>query len=250
MKILISPAKSLNYDTKIPSKTYQQPKFLSDSSKLIKDLKKLSQNDIATLMKISPNLSKLNRDRYQSFSTPFTSKNAKPAIYVFNGDVYDGIDIQNYNENHLKYIQSNLRILSGLYGILKPLDLMQPYRLEMGTKFENERGKNLYDFWKKSLTSYLNEEEGDLIINLASEEYFKAIDKKETKAKIINIDFKENKDGKYKIIGIFAKKARGIMVDWLTKNNIQKVEDIKGFSSNNYKYSKEQSSESSLVFCR
>lgn len=249
MKILISPAKSLNYDIEAKVKS-TKPNFLDDSKKLNSILKKMSQAEIGKLMKISENLSELNYKRYQEFQTPFTDKNAKPAIFVFNGDVYDAITPEKYNEKQLNFAQNSLRILSGLYGILRPLDLMQPYRLEMSTKLENEAGKDLYEFWQEKLTKYLNEEESELIINLASNEYFSAINAKNIKAKIINVIFKEKKGDQFKIIGIHAKKARGMMVNFLIENQIEKVEKIKDFKEANYSFNSKLSDQNNLVFTR
>ncbi len=250
MKILISPAKSLNFDVKPSISSDSEPKFLSDSKILVSELKKFSQDDIAKMMNISQNLAKLNFERYKNFTTPFTKKNAKAAIFVFNGDVYDGIEVEKYQEKDFDYLQENLRILSGLYGILKPLDLMQAYRLEMSTKLKNPRGKNLYEFWQDKITNFLNEEEGNLIVNLASEEYFKSINQKKLKAKLLNINFYEKKNEKYKIIGIFAKKARGTMVHYLTKNKVENIEKIKEFNLLEYKFNDKMSDENNFSFCR
>jgi cytoplasmic iron level regulating protein YaaA (DUF328/UPF0246 family) len=250
LKILISPAKSLNFDVKPSISSDSEPKFLSDSKILVSELKKFSQDDIAKMMNISQNLAKLNFERYKNFTTPFTKKNAKAAIFVFNGDVYDGIEVEKYQEKDFDYLQENLRILSGLYGILKPLDLMQAYRLEMSTKLKNPRGKNLYEFWQDKITNFLNEEEGNLIVNLASEEYFKSINQKKLKAKLLNINFYEKKNEKYKIIGIFAKKARGTMVHYLTKNKVENIEKIKEFNLLEYKFNDKMSDENNFSFCR
>ncbi len=250
MKILISPAKSLNFDIEIERKDFSTPNFIDESKILIDELKKFSQSQISTLMKISENLAQINYQRFQDFKTPFTCKNAKPALYFFNGDVYEGIDVENYNEKQIQYAQNNLRILSGLYGILKPLDLIQAYRLEMSTKLKNKNGKNLYEFWQEKLTNYLNQEEENLIINLASSEYFQAINKEKIKAKIVNIIFKEKKGKEFKIVGIFAKKARGLMVDYLIKNNVKNLDEIKKFNSENYKFNQEFSEQENLVFTR
>lgn len=254
MLILLSPSKSLNLETKIVSKTHSIPVFLKDSQILINELKKFSALDLAKLMKISDKLAKLNFERYAAFKTPFTIQNSKPAIFIFDGDVYDGIDVENYNEKDLNFAQNHLRILSGLYGILKPLDLIQPYRLEMGTNLKNLRGKNLYQFWIIKITDLLNEELENfaekIILNLASEEYFSAVNSNQIKGQIINIIFKEKKGDDYKIIGIFAKKARGLMADYIIKNKIQKVEEVKKFNYSNYKFKKEFSDKNNWCFCR
>lgn len=254
MIILISPAKNLNYDINPKITEFSVPKFLDDSNILIDELKKISPPELSKLMKISDKLSELNYERYQNFQTPFNNKNSKPAIFVFNGDVYNNIDIENYSQTEINFLQNNLRILSGLYGVLKPLDLMQAYRLEMSTKLKNKRGKNLYEFWQEKLTDYFNQElkekNDEIIINLASEEYFSVIDKKKIQGKIINIIFKENKNNKFKIIGLMAKRARGMMVDYITKNNIKDIAKIKNFNIADYKFNQEMSDDNNLVFCR
>jgi len=258
MLILLSPSKSLNLETKIISKTHSVPVFLEDSQILINELKKFSALDLAKLMKISDNLVRLNFERYAAFKTPFTMQNSKPAIFVFDGDVYDGIDAENYSEKDLNFAQNHLRILSGLYGILKPLDLIQPYRLEMGTHLKiplkNSITKNLYQFWMTKITDFLNEElektPEKTILNLASEEYFSAVDAGKIEGQIVNIIFKEKKGSDYKVIGIFAKKARGLMADYVIKNKIQKAEEIKNFNCSNYKFKKEFSDKNNWCFCR
>ena len=254
MLILLSPSKSLNLETKIVSKTHSIPIFLKDSQILINELKKFSALDLAKLMKISDRLAELNFKRYDTFKTPFTMQNSKPAIFIFDGDVYDGIDVENYSKKDLNFAQNHLRILSGLYGILKPLDLIQPYRLEMGTNLKNLRGKNLYQFWITKITDLLNEElekfSEKVILNLASEEYFSAVNSDKIKGQIINIIFKEKKGDDYKIIGIFAKKARGLMADYIIKNKIQKAEQVKKFNCSNYKFKKEFSDKNNWCFCR
>lgn len=257
MLLIISPAKSLNYDVdcgKVSSASLTTPAFLEDSKNLVKDLKKLSIKDLAQLAKISDKLASLNYQRFQQFNAPFNSKNSKPALFVFDGDVYKGIDVKNYKKADLDFAQQYLRILSGLYGCLRPLDLMQAYRLEMGTVFKNSRGKNIYEFWQEKITKYLNDEIAKMpekiILNLASEEYFAAIDKAKIKGKIINVIFKEKKGAQYKIIGLFAKRARGLMVDYVIKNKIKKVVEIKNFSTAGYKFHKEFSDENNWCFCR
>jgi cytoplasmic iron level regulating protein YaaA (DUF328/UPF0246 family) len=252
MIFIISPAKSLNFDAEINSQNYSLPEFLDESKILINDLKKLSAAEIGGLMKISPALSKLNYQRFQDFQIPFTPKNSKPAIYVFNGDVYDAIEPQNYNPAQLEFAQNHLRILSGLYGILKPLDLMQAYRLEMGTKFKNPRGKNLYEFWAEKISIALNRELENqpekIILNLASEEYFSAINPAKINGQIIDIVFKQKHGNDYKIIGLWAKKARGLMADFIIKNQITKSSDIKNFNLNGYKFNSQNSHETSWQF--
>lgn len=252
MKILISPAKSINFDANITYDKFTTPNLLGKSKELVKELKKFSAKDISELMNISENLSALNHKRYQDFSTPFTAKNAKPAIFIFNGDVYDPIDIESYNKQDFEFMQDSLRILSGLYGILKPLDLMQPYRLEMSTKLKNKQGKDLYEFWGEQLSDEINNDtkKDEAIINLASNEYYKAIKPKKLKNKIIKIDFKEIKNGQPKTIGLMAKKARGEMVNYIIKNKIDKYEDLKKFNVNNYKFTPDLSSQELYTFTR
>lgn len=254
MLFLLSPAKSLNFDIEVKGFDPTLPRFLADSKILITILKKFSAKDLSQLMKISDKLASLNYQRFQDFSTPFNTKNSKPALFVFDGDVYEGIDVKNYKKAELDFAQQHLRILSGLYGILLPLDLMQAYRLEMGTSLKNPNGKNLYEFWQEKITAYLNEElakhQEKTILNLASEEYFNAVDTKKIKGKIINIIFKEKKGKDYKIIGLFAKKARGLMADFIIKNKIQKPEEIKKFKLQSYKFHQEFSDENNWCFCR
>ncbi|MBT3744951.1 MAG: peroxide stress protein YaaA, partial [Candidatus Thioglobus sp.] len=188
--------------------------------------------------------------RFQTFSTPFTLTNAKQALLAFKGDVYNGIDAPSLSSQDLDFAQSCVRMLSGLYGVIRPLDLIQPYRLEMGTRLENDKGKNLYEFWRDKISQILNEDESSVIINLASNEYFKGIDKKSLNAKIINIAFKELKGDTYKIIGIYAKRARGLMVNYMIKNRITKSDDLKNFNVEDYKFRQNMSDELTWVFTR
>jgi len=241
MKIVISPAKSLDFDSELPTERFSQPQFLSQSEKLNRVLVKKKPKALSQLMSISDNLAQLNWERNQRFSTPFSPENARPAVYAFNGDVYQGLDVHTLPENKLEELQSTLRILSGLYGILKPLDLIQPYRLEMGTQLKVGRKKNLYEFWKETLTQHLNAElqEGELFINLASNEYFGAIDTKALKAQVITPIFKDWKNDKLKVISFFAKKARGSMVRYLLDSDAQTLDDIRGFDYDDYQFSKE-----------
>ena len=241
MKIVISPAKSLDFESKLPTTRYSQPQFLEQAEKLNKVLSKKKPKALAKLMNISNNLAELNWERNQNFSIPFSTANARPAIYAFNGDVYLGLEAYTIPENKLDKLQDTLRILSGLYGILKPLDLMQPYRLEMGTQLKIGRKKNLYEFWKKQLTDQLNSElqDGELFINLASNEYFGAIDEKKLKVPVITPIFKDWKNDKLKVLSFFAKKARGSMVRYIIDTNAKTLEDIKGFDQDGYIFSKE-----------
>jgi len=208
------------------------------------------QEELSKLMSISEKLATLNYTRFQDFSTPFNFNNAKQALLAFKGDVYNGIDAPNLSKKDLTFAQDNLRMLSGLYGVVRPLDLIAPYRLEMGTKLANPRGKNLYEFWGSKISELLNEDESEVIINLASNEYFKGIDKKTLKPKIINIVFKEFKGDKYKIIGIYAKRARGLMVQYIIKNRIQNSQDLKSFAMEDYRFKEELSDSTTWVFTR
>ncbi|MET7030760.1 peroxide stress protein YaaA [Sediminicola luteus] len=253
MKIVISPAKSLDFESELPTDKFTQPVFLKEAETLNAVLAKKKPKALSKLMDISGNLAELNWERNQNFKVPFTKENARPAIYAFSGDVYQGLDAYTIPEQRLQNLQDKVRILSGQYGILKPLDLMQPYRLEMGTQLKIGRKKNLYEFWKKQLTAHLNEElgDGELFVNLASNEYFSAIDKKSLKVPIITPVFKDWKNDKLKVISFFAKKARGSMVRYILDTNAETLEDIKAFDVDGYAYS-EQFTENVLepVFVR
>ncbi len=253
MKIVVSPAKSLDYESKLPTTRGTQPRFLEVTAKLNRKLARLNKNEIARLMSISDKLAELNYTRYQEFEENHTKKNARPAMYAFNGDVYNGLDAYSIPAEKLDKVQDSLRILSGLYGILRPLDLIQPYRLEMGTDFGIGRNKNLYEVWQKKITSQLNEElnENELFLNLASNEYFKAVDTKKLKAKVISPIFKDFKNGKLKIISFFAKKARGAMVRYIIDTDAKSLDDIKSFDYMEYRFSeKHTQNENEPVFIR
>ncbi|MCI2230082.1 peroxide stress protein YaaA [Polaribacter sp. MSW13] len=252
MKIIISPAKSLDFESKVPTSLHTQPRFLAQSEKLNKKLKTFSKNKLAELMKISDDLAALNYDRNQTWATPFTTQNAKQAIYAFTGAVFQGIDVNTLDKKKLPVLQENLRILSGLYGLLKPLDLIQPYRLEMGTKLKVGTKENLYKFWDTTIAEALNEElkDDELLINLASTEYFKVIPKKVLKTPMITPIFKDYKNGNYKIVMTYAKKARGLMVRYIIENNVKTIEELKGFNVDKYRFSEEMSSGNDLVFTR
>jgi len=241
MKIVISPAKSLDFESQIPTSTYSQPLFLEEAQKLNAILKKKRPKALSQLMSISDSLAQLNWERNQQFSLPFSPENARPAVYAFNGDVYQGLDAQTIPVENLDKLQDTLRILSGLYGILKPLDLIQPYRLEMGTQLKVGRKKNLHEFWKKQLTDHLNQEleDGELSVNLASNEYFGAVDEKKLKVPVITPIFKDWKNDQLKIISFFAKKARGSMVRYILDTDAKTLEDIKGFDYDGYLFSQE-----------
>ena len=252
MKLVLSPAKSLDFETKLPTTKCTEGCFLAESERLNKLLKKKSARSLTKLMSISNNLGQLNYERNQNWELPFTKDNARPAIYAFNGDVYRGLDAYTIDTKKLDKVEDTVRIISGLYGLLKPLDLIQPYRLEMGTKMKVGKNKNLYDFWKKKVTQELNDEldDDELLLNLASNEYFKAIDTKALKVPVVNIVFKELKHGQYKIVAIFAKLARGLMTRYIIDTNAKTIEDIKGFNYDHYGFSEALSSKNELVFTR
>lgn len=254
MLAVISPAKTLDYETAPKTKVHTQPDFLDDAEVLIEELRALSPPQISELMKISDKLGDLNFGRYLEWSQPFTADNAKQAVLAFKGDVYTGLEAEAFKSDDFKFLQKHLRILSGLYGLLRPLDLMQPYRLEMGTKFANSRGANLYDFWGSKLTDELNaltrKNKSDYLVNLASNEYFKAVKKKELNVDILTPVFKDYKNGDYKIISFFAKKARGLMVHYMVKNRINNVDDLRDFDLEGYAFDAKRSSEKEFVFTR
>ncbi|MEJ2610938.1 MAG: peroxide stress protein YaaA [Candidatus Thiodiazotropha sp.] len=254
MLIAISPAKTLDYETPPVTNTHTKPVFLKQSQQLINNLRNYSALDLAELMKLSMKLSELNFDRYHDWKRPFTLKNAKQAVLAMKGDVYTGLDAKTLNEAGFDFAQDHLRILSGLYGVLKPLDLMQPYRLEMGTKLPNEHGKDLYAFWGDTITHAINRDlqaQGDdILINLASNEYFKSINPKLIEGRIITPQFKEHKNGSYRIIGIYAKRARGLMSRYIIDKQLSNPQEIKHFSTEGYRYNKQLSKEDQWVFTR
>lgn len=253
MKILVSPAKSLDYKSALPIDKYTQPKFAKEAKHLNNTLKELSKKELSELMKISDNLTNLNYERIREFELPFTTKNARPAIFAFSGDVYVGLDAYTLPKDKFDILQERLRILSGMYGILRPLDLMQPYRLEMGTKLKVGEVANLYGYWGDTLTEMLNKEmkTDELLVNLASNEYFKSINKNKLTSKLITPIFKDYKNGELKIIAFYAKKARGSMVRYLVENDITNLDGIISFNVDGYAFSKsETESENSPVFIR
>ena len=252
MKIIISPAKSLDFETPVATSLHSQPYFLDNSVKLNKKLKTLSSNDIAEFMHVSKSLADLNYERNQNWSIPFTQENAKQAIFAFTGEVFRGIDVATLEEDKLPLLQDRLRILSGLYGLLKPLDLIQAYRLEMGKKLQVGNSENLYKFWGDKIANSLNDEleDTDLFVNLASSEYFKAVNKKVLKVPMITPVFKDYKNGQYKIIMTFAKKARGLMVRYIIDHNITTMDGLKGFNVDRYGFSEELSTQTELLFTR
>lgn len=250
MLILISPAKTLDYST--PNfKEFTHPDFPSDIKALVSLMKKKSAGEIADLMHVSDNLAILNEERFKTFQKEFNTENSKQALLAFKGDVYTKIDVDNYSQEEFEFAQKHLRILSGLYGLLKPLDLIQPYRLEMGTRLETKKGKNLYEYWGTKIAKAINEaSSGAPIINLASQEYFKAVDLKTLKTPVVNIHFKEFKNGTYQIIGFFAKQARGMMTDFAIKNRIENPENLKSFTQEGYEFSTQLSEMSNWIFIR
>ncbi len=254
MLIVISPAKTLDLESKYKSPLTTRPEFLSDSGKLIKIMREYSAQDLKKLMSISDAISNLNVERFQNWKTPFSETNARPAIFTFKGDVYTGLEVENFSSADLKYAQDHLRILSGLYGALKPLDLMQAYRLEMGTSVSNERGKNLYEFWGNKVTRAINRDmkakNDHTLINLASNEYFSVLDKKTVEADIVTPVFKDYSNGKYRVISFYAKKARGKMAAWIIQNRVDKAAVLADFAEDGYGYSKTESSPDKPVFLR
>ena len=252
MKIVISPAKSLNFEKTLPTPLYTQPLLLKESRQVHKVLKEKNPAELSDLMSISDKLADLNWNRNQEWKTPFTIENARPAVFTFDGDVYTGLEAHSIPIEKLETLQDHLRILSGLYGLLKPLDLIQAYRLEMGTKLCVQDSKNLYEFWKTTITKALNKEltEGELFINLASTEYFSVVDVKALKVPVITPEFKDYKNGKLKIISFFAKKARGMMVRYIIDTNAKTIDDLKGFNYDGYQFDANLSKGNHLVFTR
>lgn len=254
MLIVISPAKTLDYETPAKTKIFTTPDYLAQSQQLINRLRNFSSLDISELMKVSAKIADLNFDRYESWKKPFTEKNAKQAVLAFKGDVYTGLDAESFKAADFKFAQNHLRVLSGLYGLLRPLDLMQPYRLEMGTKLKTDKGNNLYEFWGSDITNGLNAQlkkiKSKTLINLASNEYFKSVKPKELDAEIITPAFKEYKNGDYKMIGIYAKKARGLLSRYIIQNKLKDPEDIKKFDEEGYRFNKKLSKGNNWVFTR
>ncbi len=250
MLILISPAKKLSSVTPDFDADYSQPLLLDHTKILLAELKALSPHEISSLMSISDKLGGLNYQRFQEWHTPFDKSNAMPAVLAFKGDVYQGLDAESMSAEDLTWAQNHLRILSGLYGVLRPLDLMQAYRLEMGTKFATSRGKDLYQFWGDIITRELNKLESSVLVNLASNEYFKSVQTKDLNARIITPVFMDKKNDRYKIISFYAKKARGLMSSYIIKNRITEVEQIKDFDTDGYRYNAALSEADKWVFVR
>ena len=259
MLILLSPAKTLDFETPPTTQLSSLPRFLEHSAQLVDVLKPYSPEEVGALMKISPALAQLNAERFYTWQLPFPAEQAKAAVLAFKGDVYVGLQADTLSEQQLEFAQQYVRILSGLYGVLKPLDVILPYRLEMGTKLVNPKGKDLYQFWGETLTQSLNQElndqASDIVINLASNEYFKAIQPKKLQANLITPVFKDEKNGQYKIISFYAKKARGLMARWLIEQGLNikhmaDVEQLKRFDVAGYRFSAEESNSNEFVFKR
>ena len=252
--MLLSPAKTLDYETPATTESFSIPDYLEKSSELVKVLKQKSFLDLMELMQVSQKIAELNVERFNQWKLPFSTENAKQAVLSFKGDVYTSLDASALSENRLAYTQSHLRILSGLYGLLRPLDLMQPYRLEMGLKLTTKKGENLYQFWGEKITDALNvllaKQDEPVLINLASNEYFKSVQKKNLDGRLITPEFKDWKNGKYKMISFFAKKARGLMVRYAIDHNIQKAEVLQNFDYDGYHFNLELSLADKWVFSR
>ena len=254
MLIVISPAKTLDFETPPKVPTFTIPDFLDDSAELIDELRSYEPYRLGDLMGISPKLADLNSNRYHNWSLPFTADNAKQSVLAFKGDVYTGLDADSMSADDLQFAQAHLRILSGLYGVLKPLDLMQPYRLEMGTKLKNRRGKDLYDFWDDRINKTLNDElagqDSPVLVNLASNEYFKSVQPERLNARIVTPTFKEARNGDYKFISFTAKKARGLMSRYIIRNRLAEPDDLRGFDLEGYRYNAALSDADTPVFTR
>lgn len=254
MLLVISPAKTLDYETPPVTSRFTQPEFLDHAQELIQQLRELSPAQIAELMHLSDKLAGLNVARYGSWHPDFTPDNAKQALLAFKGDVYTGLNAEDFSEGDFDFAQQHLRMLSGLYGLLRPLDLMQPYRLEMGTKLANARGKDLYAFWGERISGWLNgalaAQGDDILLNLASNEYFSSVKRKALNARVIDTEFKDLKNGQYKIISFYAKKARGLMARYVIRERLRDPEGLKDFNYQGYRYSTEHSKPDSLVFLR
>lgn len=254
MLLLLSPAKKLDYDTPLRTTLHTQPLFVEQAAQLIDVLKDKPATEIAGLMKLSDALAQLNAERYAAWTPEFNLTNSRPCVLAFNGDVYEGLDAASLSDEQLQWSQEHLAILSGLYGVLRPLDLMQPYRLEMGTRLATSAGKSLYDFWGSRLSQYLNERQAGqadpVVVNLASEEYFKAVDRKVLKARVVQCVFQDYKNGAYKIISFYAKKARGLMTRYVIDQRIDTPDGLRGFNYGGYAYVPAESSTDKLVFRR
>ena len=252
MKVLLSPAKSLDFKSQLPTEKNSDLCFQKEAEYLNSILKRKSPEDLSQLMGVSSKIADLNYERNNDWSLPFTKKNARQAVYAFSGDVYRGLDAYSVDDDKIDFMQNSVRIISGLYGLIKPLDLIQPYRLEMGTKLSFDNNKNLYVYWRERITNQLNSElsKDEPVLNLASNEYFKAVDTKVLKSDVYSANFKEFKDGNYKTIAIFSKKARGMMTRYIIENNITDISSLKSFNYDGYVYHENLSSDKELIFSR
>lgn len=254
MLTVISPAKTLDYDSPVPTDSFTRPAHLKQSQLLINRLQDLSVLDLIELQQVSNNIAELNFERNHQWKTPFTLNNARQAVFAFKGDVYTGLDAYGLNQQELDFAQQHLRILSGLYGVLRPLDLMRPYRLEMGTRLTTTQGRNLYEFWDLQITDALNKQlrsmGSEVVINLASNEYFKAVKTRKLKARLITPTFKDYKNGEYKMIGFFAKKARGLMTRFMIQHAVSDPEQLKDFDVDGYRFNSAASEGDHWVFTR
>jgi len=254
MIITLSPSKGQDFEAASLSSKYTKPADLINSELLVKELRKINSKKLQEMMAISENIANLNVERYKTFKTPFTTKNAKQAIFAFKGDVYSGLALDEFTEDDYAYAQDHLRILSGLYGCLRPMDLIQPYRLEMKTRLKNDRGDNLYQFWGDRITQRLNKElkkqKEPVLVNLASNEYFKSVKPGLLGGRLLNINFKETKEGKTRIVAIFAKRARGMMTDYIIRNRVERAEDLKKFKAGGYQFNKVLSDDKQWTFER
>lgn len=250
MIVTLSPAKSMDFDKTIPSDIRTVPTFIKDTEKLVKNLKKMSAKELASFMEISDSLAKLNYERYQRWKTPFTKDNARPCVFTFDGPVYKGFDWLAYKKADYERLQKTVRIVSGLHGLLKPFDMIQAYRLDMHTPLENHDGNNLYDLWRDKVTDMLNKECKDILVNCASKEYSEAIDFDKLKCKVVTIEFKNLRKGKYMVIGLIAKKARGMFADFVVRENVKKFSDLKNFNRDGYAFDDKESTDDNLIFLR
>ncbi|TCB78087.1 peroxide stress protein YaaA [Acinetobacter sp. ANC 3781] len=254
MLALVSPAKTLDYESALPTDMHTLPRLLEHSQELIDVSRKLTAADLSSLMSVSEKIAKLNVERFNDWQSELNFSNSRQALFAFKGDVYTGLDAYNLNEQHIEFAQNHLRMLSGLYGLLRPLDLMMPYRLEMGTKLNNPRGHNLYQFWGDRITHLINDDleqaNSELLVNIASDEYYKSIIERKVKAEIIKPVFLDQKNGKYKVISFYAKKARGLMARYIIENQLNQAEDLKAFNSEGYYFDAESSLKGELVFKR
>ncbi len=249
MQIILSPAKTLNFESKVPASNATDPRYLDESEKLVRELRKKTKAELKEMMDISGELAELNFQRYKEWKTPFTRDNARQAVFAFSGDVYEGLQAGSFTEKQLEYAQKHLFILSGLYGILRPLDLIQPYRLEMGSKFEYN-GQKLHEFWGDKVTATINETGEEYLINLASLEYFKTVQKKELKPSVITPYFKELKGEDYRVVSFYAKKARGMMARYIIRKKLSDPQKLKDFNEEGYRFHESLSDETSWVFTR